>query len=109
MTMDRSQFVSLADQCLDRVAEWLEDFDADEVDFETTDGVVTIEFADRTRYVLNRQAAASQMWLAAGARAWHYDWDGSAWLNDRDGHALLERIQEVLSDKLQRKLSGLAI
>ncbi|MBL4771775.1 MAG: iron donor protein CyaY [Planctomycetes bacterium] len=106
--MDRSQFVSLADNCLERVAEWLEEFDADEVDFETTDGVVTIEFADRTRYVLNRQAAASQMWFAAGARAWHYNWDGSAWLCDRDQHALLARIQEVLAAKLARKLSGLA-
>lgn len=105
--MDRSQFITLADECLEKVAGWLEDFDADEVDFETTDGVVTIEFADRTRYVLNRQAAASQMWFAAGARAWHYNWDGSSWCNDRDGHKLLAKVQEVLSEKLKRVLSGL--
>ncbi len=105
--MERSQFGTLADECLDKVAAWLEDFDADEVDFETTDGVITIEFADRTRYVLNRQAAASQMWFAAGARAWHYDWDGSNWCNDRDGHRLLAKVQEVLSEKLKRELSGL--
>ncbi|MCA9001202.1 MAG: iron donor protein CyaY [Planctomycetes bacterium] len=105
--MDRSEFVSLADDCLDRVADWLEDFDPDEVDFETTDGVVTIEFPDRTRYILNRQAAANQMWFAAGARAWHFDWNGSAWCDDRDGYPLLQRIEEVLGEKLKRPLKGL--
>ena len=107
--MDRSEFVGLADQCLDLVAGWLEDFDADEVDFETTDGVITIEFPDRTRFVLNRQAAANQMWFAAGARAWHYNWNGTAWCDDRDQHALLGRIQEVISEKLGRGLSGLGV
>ncbi|MDP6385038.1 MAG: iron donor protein CyaY [Planctomycetota bacterium] len=102
--MDHSEFVTLADDCLNKVADWLEDFDADEVDFETTDGVVTIEFPDRTKYILNRQAAASQMWFAAGARAWHYNWDGSQWCDDRDGHPLMGRIREALSEKLKREL-----
>ena len=68
---------------------WLEKFDPDEVDYSVSDGVITIEFADGARYVLNRQTAASQMWFAAGARAWHYDWNEArgAWVDDRDGHA----------------------
>jgi len=37
--------------------------------------LLTIEFPDDARFVLNRQTGASQMWLAAGARAWHYRWD----------------------------------
>jgi CyaY protein len=102
--MERADFARLADQCLEAVAAWLEDFDPDEVDFSTSDGVVTIEFPDGARFVLNRQSAASQMWLAAGAEAWHYDWDPSraAWVDDRDGHALLDRIGEVVSRKLGR-------
>ena len=81
-------------------ADNLQDFD--ELDFATTDGVVTLEFADRTRYVLNRQAATNQMWFAAGASAWHYDYDAArnTWLSDRDGHDLYARISEVVSEKL---------
>ncbi len=67
--MEAKEFTLLADRCLERVATWLEDFDPDELDFATTDGVVTLEFADGTRFVLNRQAASSQMWYAAVARA----------------------------------------
>jgi CyaY protein len=96
----------LADECRAAVAEWLEDFDPDEVDYGTSDGVVTLEFPDGVRFVLNRQAAASQMWFAAGARAWHYNWDeaGRAWVDDRDGHRLLDRVGEVVSEKLGRRV-----
>ena len=58
--MDAKEYQQRADACLAQVADWLESFDPDEVDYSTTDGVVTIEFPDRVRYVLNRQAAASQ-------------------------------------------------
>ena len=103
--MERKQYLQLADACLDRVADWLEEFDPDEVDFSTADGVLTIEFPDGVRFVLNRQAAADQMWLAAGARAWHYDWDGERWIDDRDGHELLGRVSAVVSEKIGREVS----
>ena len=106
MQMDKQLFTRLSDACLDRVAKWLEPFDPDELDYKTTDGVVTLEFADGTRYVLNRQAATSQMWFAAGARAWHYDYDAAkdAWFDDRDHHALLDNIASVVSKKLGRSV-----
>lgn len=105
--MDRSTYQMLADECLARVARFCEPFDPDELDFATTDGVVTIEFADKVRYVLNRQAATNQMWFAAGARAWHYAWDATkkTWVDDRDGHELYARIAEVVSAKLGRRVS----
>ncbi len=100
--MDRQEYLQLADACLEHYAAALEDFDPDEVDFSATDGVLTIEFADGTRYVLNRQAAASQMWFAAASRAWHYDWSGEEWINDRDGHGLAECVSRSVSEKIGR-------
>lgn len=103
--MDRSEFLKLADDCLERVAGWLEEFDPDEVDFSTADGVLKIEFPDRTTYVLNRQTAADQMWLAAGARAWHFDRRGDAWVDDKEGEELYARLSEVMTRKLGRTVS----
>ncbi|MCH2105332.1 MAG: iron donor protein CyaY [Planctomycetes bacterium] len=103
--MDQQEFLKLADACLEHFADALEEFDPDEVDFSCTDGVLTIEFADGARYVLNRQTAASQMWFAAGARAWHYVWDGSAWLCDRDGHSLTACVSSSISEKIGREVS----
>jgi iron-sulfur cluster assembly protein CyaY len=105
--MERQDFLRLADECLARVTRSLETFDPDEVDFAEGDGVVTIEFSDGARYVLNRQTAADQMWFAAGARAWHYDWDTArgAWVDDRDGHDLYGRVARSISEKIGRSVS----
>ena len=102
--MEPKEYLRRADECLERVARWLEGFDPDELDYAASDGVLTLEFSDRARFVLNRQAGASQMWFAAGARAWHYDWDGArqTWLDDRDGHELGERLASAVSEKLGR-------
>lgn len=102
--MDAPTFERLADDTLDRVATWLEEFDPDELDFATSDGVVTLEFADGTKFILNRQRGTNQMWYAAGVRAWHYDWDeeSKSWKDDRDGHDLLGNVAKSVGEKLGR-------
>ena len=100
--MDANEFLKSADQGLGAVAKWLETLDPDEVDYVTGDGVVTIEFPDGGKFILSRQAATSQIWLAAGARAWHYNLDpaGTRWIDDRDGHDLYARLAEVISERV---------
>ena len=102
--MDQQEFLQLADACLEHFADALEEYDPDEVDFTSTDGVLTIEFPDGARYVLNRQTAASQMWFAAGARAWHYNWNGDTWVNDRDEHELRMCVSTSVSEKVGREV-----
>lgn len=105
--MDAREFHKQADECLARVARWLEGFDPDELDYAQSDGVVTLAFADGKRFVLNRQSAANQMWFAAGARAWHYRWDAArgAWLDEKDGHELLGQVARSISEKLGRTVA----
>ena len=103
-TIDDATFRQLSDECLAAHATWAADFDPDQLDFEEADGVLTLEFGDGGRFVLNRQSATRQMWFAAGARAWHYDWDPArrAWRDDRDGHELTANLRRVVSEKLGR-------
>ena len=102
--LDPERYQQLAEECLQRVERWLEGFDPDEVDFTAGDGKVQLEFPDGARFVLNRQGAASQIWLAAVDRAWHYGWDaGSArWVDDRDGHEFYANLAAVVGRKLGR-------
>jgi CyaY protein len=106
MNMKSSDYLKAASECLSRTEVWLEEFDPDELDYTPSDGVITMEFADGTRFVLNRQGAASQIWLAAGARAWHFDFDGDRcqWIDDKEGRELFDRISEVVSQKLGRSV-----
>jgi len=105
--METTDYLKHAGDCLSRVETWLEDFDPDELDYTPADGVVTLEFADGMKFVLNRQAAASQMWFAAGARAWHFDYDAAKgqWIDDKEGRELYGRISETVSEKLGRPVT----
>jgi len=98
--MDEQAYLRAADACLERAARWLGDLE--DLDVTAADGLVTVEFDDGTRFVLNRQSAARQMWFAAGTRAWHYGWDvaSASWRDDRDGHELFARLGEVVGEKL---------
>src|ERR1700675_1920262 len=99
--MDQNQFLRLAEDCLAAVSKWLEDLDPDELDYTTGDGVVTIEFPDGGRFILSRQAATSQVWLAADAHGFHYTYDPAraSWIDDKDGHELFARLAELLSTR----------
>ena len=99
--MDEAKYLLLADAALEKAADWLEEFDPDVVDFGTTDGVVTIEFPCGQKYILNRQRGSHQMWFAAGAEAWHYDWsdEREAWLDDKDGHELFANLEARVRTK----------
>lgn len=86
----------------------IEAFDAfpDELFAELAGDVITVEFADQTRYVINSHLAARQIWLAAERSAWHFDSDAEGrWLDRRTGVELWSIIEQLLSKKLGRALS----
>ncbi len=105
--MDRQEFLRRADACLERVESALDAFDPDEVEPAGGDGVLTLEFADKKRYVLNRQTAANQMWFAAGARAWHFDWDAAraAWIDDKEQRELYALVSDEIAKKIGRAVT----
>ena len=85
----------------------LDDIDPDELDSQLAMGVLTMEFEDGTKCVMNRQVAAHQIWLAADATAWHFDYDAPAdnWLDTKGRGNLKTVLDELLSAKLGRPVS----
>ena len=98
--MDDSSYQHLADDALKAIENMLEDVDADDVDIERAGDVITLTFKDRSKAVINTQRPTRQMWLAANARAWHFDWNGTHWLDDKGtGVELLGRIAEIVKER----------
>lgn len=91
---------------LSRLVDALDEF-ADELFAELGGDVLTIEFPDQVRYVINSHLAARQIWLAAERSAWHFDYDEGRqqWLDRRTQAELWEKLQELLSRKLGRPLT----
>lgn len=95
--MRDSEFVVLADQALADIEHGLEASGAD-LDYSTAGGgVLEIEFDDGSKIVVNRHAAAQEMWVAARAGGFHFRWDGAAWKGTRDGRELMAVLAELIS------------
>lgn len=77
---------------------------SDELFAELGGDVLTIEFTDQVRYVINSHLAARQLWLAAERSAWHFDYDEARgqWIDRRTGAELWAKVQELLARKLSR-------
>src|SRR2546426_10291315 len=75
--MTPSEFDSLADTVLMRIAQALDESGAD-CDCETKgEGVLELEFSDGSRIVVNRHSAAQEIWGAAKSGGYHFRWSGS--------------------------------
>ena len=97
--MDDSEFNALAEQVLARIDAALEACDAD-LDFELAPGgVLEIEFADRSKIIINRHGVAKEIWVAARAGGFHFRWDGTAWRDTRDSAELMEKLSMLASQQ----------
>jgi CyaY protein len=100
--LDEREFERLADRSLHALELALNDIDGLEADLES--GILTIEFDDGARFVVNSHRAARQIWMAAGARAWHFDVRPSdeRWTATKTGEELWSCLERELGQKLSR-------
>ena len=97
--MDDKEFNALADTILNRIEAALDASDA-AIDFElAAGGVLELEFADRSKIVVNRHGAAREIWVAARAGGFHFRWDGTYWRDTRDGSELLKKLSALASQQ----------
>ena len=95
--MNDSEFNTLADAALARIETGLDACDAD-LDFAMiAAGVLEIEFADRSKIIVNRHEAAKELWVAARAGGFHFRWDGNDWRDTRDGGELMAALSMLIS------------
>jgi CyaY protein len=99
--IDEPRYQHLADAAYRRIADAFEDVDPDAVDCEVAGDVVTLTFAGGKRAIVNTQRPTRQIWLAAGARAWHFSYDeaGDRWMDDKgQGAELFATIVKVVKE-----------
>ena len=95
--MTPSEFDSLADTVLTLIAQALDESEAD-CDCETKgEGVLELEFSDGSRIVVNRHSAAQEIWVAAKSGGYHFRWNGSAWVDTREGGELFAALSKLVS------------
>ena len=80
----------------------LDAIDNPDLECELASDILTLEFTDGARYVLNSHRAARQIWMAAERSAWHFDWiaEKHAWIAAKTGDELWSTVSRVVSNKL---------
>ena len=98
--MDDKQFERLAYDELERIEEALGAVDG--VDLDLADGILTVEFDEGPKVVVNSHSAARQIWVAANLAASHFSYDEKTdrWFDSRTGQELWDRLQTILMERL---------
>lgn len=98
------EFAKEADAFMEGIMRALTELDPDELDPDLAMGVLTMEFADGSKCIMNRQTAAHQIWLAVGVSAWHFDHDPETgqWIDTKGGGHLEQVLAKALTGRLGR-------
>lgn len=68
--------------------------------------VLTLEFDDGDRYIVNSHRSARQIWLAASLRAWHFDYaaESKTWIDPKTSGELWAVLSELITKKLNQPI-----
>jgi CyaY protein len=102
--VEEREFLALADAELGRIEAALER-QQDTVDFDyelKPGGIIEISFEDDSKVIVNRHAAAREIWVAARSGGFHFrppEQAGGAWLGTRDGQPLQAVLTRCFSEQ----------
>ena len=82
--MTHSDYLSRAEAVLAAVERAVDEADAD-IELERSGNVLTLEFENRSKIIVNLQPPMSEIWIAAKAGGFHYRYIDGEWRDTRGG------------------------
>ncbi|WP_111979047.1 iron donor protein CyaY [Algibacillus agarilyticus] len=76
-------------------------------DFESNGGKLDIEFADRSKIIINKQEPLHQIWVATKFNGYHFNYhaDTDQWIDERFGDEFWHFIDAAASKQAGRTIS----
>lgn len=97
--MDDTEFAARSGDALRHIESALGDCDADLDCGFVGEGVLEIEFDDGGKIIINRHAAAREIWVAARSGGFHYRFDGAAWRDTRSDEELFAALSRLIGEQ----------
>lgn len=101
--MNETEFENAVRATLDRIEQAIEASGAD-IEFENAGDILELEFANRSKIIINKQGAAKQIWVAAKSGGFHYSYDAGTWHNDQNGAELFNELTRLVSEQAGTKI-----
>ena len=102
MSLSEEEYETVAFPELAALVRALDTIEHPDVEAELASDILTIEFSDGTRYVVNSHRAARQIWMAAERNAWHFDWvpEKKQWIAEKSADELWATVSRVIEKRL---------
>lgn len=103
--MEETEFNTLAETVLAKIEQALDACEAD-IDYELQPGgVLELEFGDGSKIIINRHAAAREIWVAARAGGFHFRHENGRWIGTRDGTELFAALERLISEQAGERVA----
>lgn len=96
--MDTGEFNQKVDDTLSAIEDALDNCDAD-LDWDSAGGILTIECDNGSQVIINRQAPTQQIWVAARAGGFHFDYHAAEDCWKQDELELFALLNKSLSEQ----------
>lgn len=98
--MNESEYDQLAEATMVAIEEAIDESGAD-IDYDSGGGILTLEFANGSQIIVNKQAPLMQIWVAARSGGFHFDFAAGeqCWRRDSDGEELFACLSRCSSEQ----------
>ncbi|HEY5764269.1 MAG TPA: iron donor protein CyaY [Rhodocyclaceae bacterium] len=103
--MDDKEFDQRANETLEWIDGALESCGIDLDLNQLAGGVLEVEFPDGSQLIINRHAAAREIWVAARSGGFHFRFDGTDWVDTRSGERLVAALSRLVSLQAQQPVA----
>lgn len=102
--VDESAFHARVDTVFAAIEAALDGVEID-VDSEISGGILTLEFDNHSKVIINRQTFNREIWVAAKSGGFHFRFDGTAWRDTRSHEQLESLLSRVISEQARIVMS----
>lgn len=98
--MNESDFNQLAEDTMSAIEDAIEECGVD-IDYDSAGGILTLEFANGSQIIVNKQTPLSQLWVAARSGGFHFDYDiaDQCWRLQGGGGELFQCLGQYCSEQ----------
>jgi len=103
--MTESEFDRIIEAIIIQIEDALDELD-NEIDYETSSGILTITLENHSQIIINRQISAMQLWMAAKSGGYHFNYDeNNGWQDERSGEAFITALNRCLNEQSNELIS----
>jgi CyaY protein len=100
--MTDTEYLALAEDTLDAIEAALEDVndagDAD-IEYERSGNVLTLEFENDSKIIVNLQPPMQEIWIAAKSGGYHFKYVDGAWRDTRNSTEFFAALSQAVSQQ----------